>query len=111
MINKEEFDQINNGVRVTDDIGGDEGPVYTGGVNSPFGQDLPIDSLYTQNRPDGFLIWRKFGSDVNDWLVENNTHRVDFVDYDIKVPSKNVYDLREREINCELYIDGEVYVI
>tara|TARA_R110002012_G_C11504334_1_gene597698 strand:- start:143 stop:478 length:336 start_codon:yes stop_codon:yes gene_type:complete len=111
MINKEELMEIENGLRVTNDDGGDTGPVYTGGSDLPFGLDFPVDSFYTQNRTDGVLVWRKFGTDVNDWLVDKNTSRVDFVDYDIKVPSQNVYDLREREVNCELFVDGEVYVI
>lgn len=111
MLNKDELLEIENGLKVTNDTDGETGPVYTGGADLPFGQDLPVDSLYTQNRPDGVLVWRKFGADVNDWLADKNTSRVDFVDYDIKVPSKNVYDLREREVNCEIFIDGEVYVI
>lgn len=111
MINAEELFEINNGLKVTDDEGGELGPVFTGGPNLPFGLDIPIDSLYVQSRPDGVLVWRKYGAGFDEWLVENNTHRVDLVDYDIKVPASNVYDLREREINCELYVDGEVYVV
>lgn len=111
MINKDELLEIENGLKVANDDGGDSGPIYTGGSELPFGQDLPVDSLYTQSRSDGVLVWRKYGTGVNDWLVDNNTHRADIVDYDIKIPSQNVYDLREREINCELFVDGEVYVI
>jgi len=111
MLNKDELLEIENGLKVTNDTDGESGPIYTGGPDKPFGQDLPVDSIYSQNRPDGIVVWRKFGADVNDWLVDKNTHRVDFVDYDIKVPSQNIYDLREREVNCELFVDGEVYVI
>jgi len=111
MLNKDELLEIQNGLKVTDDSDGETGPIYTGGTSLPFGQDLPVDSLYTQARTDGVLVWRKFGTDVNDWLVESLTDRVDFIDYDIKVPSGNSYNLKEREVNCEIFIDGEVYVI
>lgn len=106
----EELSESENGFKVTQDDD-TEGPIYTGSPSVPFGLDFPINTVYTQVRPDGAVVWRKFGSDVNDWLVINDTHRSDTVDYDIKVPSKNVFNLNEREVNCELFIDGEVYVI
>lgn len=111
MINAEELLEINNGLKVTDDEGGDEGPIYTGGPDLPFGQNLPVDSLYTQARSDGIVVWRKFGTNADDWLVDKDTFRADTVDYDIKVPSQNVYELRDREVNCEIFVDGEVYVV
>ena len=111
MINAEELYEVENGLKVTDDQGGDSGPIFTGGPDLPFGQNLPVDSLYVQNRNDGVLVWRKYGTDANEWLVEGNTDRVDTIDYDIKVPSNNIYRLCEREVNCELFVDGEVYVL
>lgn len=105
------MNDINRAFDVSNGIVIDEGTFLTGGANSPLGLDLPVDTLYIQNKTDGILIWRKFSSDINDWLVVDHTERVDAIDYDIKVPSGNVYKLFNREVNCELYIDGEVYVI
>lgn len=55
---------VDNGFLVDEENGG---PFYTGGVASPIGLDLPTQTLYVQPTVDGPIIWRKFGTGVNDW--------------------------------------------
>lgn len=64
MINVNELQEIENGIKITDDQGGDVGPVLTGGVDSPIGLDLPEGSLYLRTNGE---TWRKSGAGINDW--------------------------------------------
>lgn len=58
--------EILNGLAVNPDEVTD-GPFYTGGPMSPIGLDLPERTFYIQNISGGVIIWRKFGTGVNDW--------------------------------------------
>lgn len=44
-----------------------EGPFFTGGPSSPIGVNLPERSFYLQTIAGGVLLWKKFGTGVNDW--------------------------------------------
>lgn len=70
-ISKDRAFEITDGVVVSDDSSGNfiEGPFYTGGPSSPVGLNLPENTFYTQNTASGCVLWQKFGSGVNDWVV------------------------------------------
>ncbi len=55
-----------NGFKVLDGV--TEGPIYTGGPNSPVGLDFPVGTFYVQNNGTGAVIWRKWNGGVNDWV-------------------------------------------
>jgi len=112
-IDKEKSFLVNNGLDVYHQESGYEvsGPFYTGGPDIPIGLNLPEETIYVQNKSDGMVIWRKFGNDINDWSVHDGLLRTDPANYDIKVPIGSVYQLFNREVNGELYVDGEVYII
>lgn len=63
--------EVLNGVLVNENSAGNviEGPFYTGGPDSPVGLNLPANTIYTQNKTDGVVIWQKFNNGVNDWRV------------------------------------------
>lgn len=55
-----------NGFKVLD--GGTEGPIYTGGPNSPVGLAFPVGTFYVQNTSVGPIVWRKWNTGNNDWV-------------------------------------------
>lgn len=57
--------EAQSGFRVLDGV--TEGPIYTGGPVSPVGLDFPIGTLYVENSSTGPMLWKKYGSGVNDW--------------------------------------------
>jgi hypothetical protein len=62
MTNLSRAYELENGLKL-----GEEGPYVTGGSSTPVGLDLPELTIYIQNIADGNIIWRKFGTGVNDW--------------------------------------------
>lgn len=105
--------EVTSGLIVNDRADGNtvEGPFYTGGPSTPIGLNLPETSIYVQTKADGIIVWRKFGNGINDWAVHDGLLRTDPVDNDINIPEGSVYQIFNREINCELYVDGEVYIV
>lgn len=112
-INADKAFEVSSGLVVNDRADGNtvEGPFYTGGPSNPIGLNLPTGSYYVQNKSDGILVWRKFGNSVNDWAVHDDLKRTDPINHDVNVPAENILQLFNREINGELYVDGEVYVV
>lgn len=105
--------EVSNGVLVYENAAGNvvDGPFITGGVSTPLGLDLPTNSFYIQVKNNGLLFWRKFSTGNNDWSVHENLNRTESIDYDIHVPIDSSYQLHSRETDCEMFIDGEVYII
>lgn len=46
----------------------ENGPFITGGTLSPVGLDCPVETLYYQTTSTGSVLWRKYGTGVNDWI-------------------------------------------
>lgn len=113
MIDKDSSFEVEHGLDVYDPNDGNQisGPFYTGGPSEPLGLNLPEESIYVQNKVDGIVLWRKFGNSVNDWAVHDDLKRTDPINHDVNVPAENILQLFNREINGELYVDGEVYVV
>lgn len=62
MTNLDRAYELNNGIVITED-----GAYLTSGSSSPVGLDLPVRTIYLQESASGILIWKKFGTGVNDW--------------------------------------------
>lgn len=105
--------EVTSGLVVNDRANGNtvEGPFYTGGPNSPIGLNLPNRTIYTQTKDNGLIVWRKYGNEPEDWAVHDGLLRTEPENDDIRIPVGSVHQLFNKEINCELYVDGEVYVV
>ncbi len=108
MIKIENAFEFEEGAHITND---DDNLFVTGGSVNPIGMDLPIYTFYLEVRPTGFTTWQKFGAGVDDWTIQDNSIRTDAIDYDLKVPFDTSLLFSRAKINCELYVDGEVFVL
>ncbi len=106
MIDPNNAFEVESGLQVND-----SGPFYTGGPSAPMGLDLPVRTMYVQTLTDSFLIWTKFGTGVNDWTVRDDMlSRSEYAD-NVYVPANKTKIMRKPVFNCDLVVDGEVYIL
>jgi hypothetical protein len=112
-INVDKAFEVNSGVVVNDESSGNtvEGPFFTGGPNIPLGLNLPEKTIYNQVKSDGIVVWRKFGNGINDWSIQDGELRRDTIDHDLYIPSNTTSVITSREINREVFVDGELYIL
>lgn len=112
-ISKDKAQEVANGVIINDNNSGNtiEGPFYTGGPSEPLGLNLPVNTVWIQNKSDGILTWRKFGIGVNDWSIQESNLRREDVNHDYYIPSDTTTIVASRSFNEETFIDGELFVL
>jgi len=109
-LEKEELFEVENGLFVTDNQG-NEGPIVTGGVGFPFGLDFPLNTFYVQTIGNDIKTWRKFGADVNDWTEKEGLTSTEPITYDLKIPVGSIKQYFSNELQGEVFVDGELYVL
>lgn len=93
------------------DENGNAGPFFTGGASDPLGLDLPVDTVYCQNKGNGFLIWRKFGTGLDDWTFHDNNIRNEPINHVLNIPASTSLQISSANLNREVIVDGELFVI